>query len=76
VSFEVSQFKQADVMNSSWTDPQMLCSQKDASTYGGLGPFGLKVLASRDMQEYTAVFFRIFKVQNKHMVLMCSDQSR
>ncbi|CDO97904.1 unnamed protein product [Coffea canephora] len=77
VSFQVaSQLEQADALDPSWTDPQLLCSQKGASVRGGAGPFGLKVLASKDLQEYTAVFFRIFKARNKYVVLMCSDQSR
>ncbi|XP_059644806.1 beta-fructofuranosidase, insoluble isoenzyme CWINV1-like [Cornus florida] len=76
ISFRVSEFNKADVMDPSWTNPQLLCSQKGASVKGGLGPFGLLVLASNHLQEYTAVFFRIFKGQNKYVVLMCSDQSR
>ncbi|KAL3511672.1 hypothetical protein ACH5RR_024389 [Cinchona calisaya] len=76
VSFELSELKRADAFDPSWTDPQLLCSQKGASIKGGIGPFGLKLLASKDMQEYTAVFFRIFKGQYKYVVLMCSDQSR
>ncbi|XP_019196235.1 PREDICTED: beta-fructofuranosidase, insoluble isoenzyme CWINV1-like [Ipomoea nil] len=58
------------------TNPQELCSQKGASVSGKLGPFGLLVLASKDIQEFTAVFFRIFKDGNKFSVLMCSDQTR
>jgi len=57
-------------------DPQILCGRKGAIVKGGLGPFGLLVFASRGLQEYTAVFFRIFRYQNKNLVLMCSDQSR
>ncbi|CAL5443814.1 unnamed protein product [Camellia sinensis] len=77
ISFSVLDIEKAEVMDPSWTNPQLLCSQKDASIKGGLGPFGLKVLASKDLKEHTSVFFRIFKAQNnKHVVLMCSDQSR
>ncbi|KAF3451458.1 hypothetical protein FNV43_RR07553 [Rhamnella rubrinervis] len=65
-----------ELLDPSWTDPQILCSQNGASVKGGLGPFGLLVLASKGLKEYTAVFFRIFKAPNKHAVLMCSDQSR
>ncbi|XP_058179376.1 beta-fructofuranosidase, insoluble isoenzyme CWINV1-like [Rhododendron vialii] len=77
ISFEGLEVDKAEVMDPSWTNPQLLCSRKDSSVKGGLGPFGLQVLASKDLKEYTAVFFRIFKGQNKkHVVLMCSDQSR
>ncbi|XP_052182480.1 beta-fructofuranosidase, insoluble isoenzyme CWINV1-like [Diospyros lotus] len=80
VSFEVQELgNKAETMDPSWTNPQLLCSRKDASAKGGLGPFGLKVLASKnDSMEYTAIFFRIYKLglTNKYKVLMCSDQSR
>ncbi|KAK8629190.1 hypothetical protein V6N13_078042 [Hibiscus sabdariffa] len=76
ISFEIPGFDKAEVLDPSWTNPQLLCSQKGASVKGGLGPFGLLVLASKGLSENTAVFFRIFKGQNKHVVLMCSDQSR
>ncbi|KAG6669161.1 hypothetical protein CIPAW_01G224000 [Carya illinoinensis] len=76
ISFEISEFIKAEVLDPSWTNPQVLCSRKDASVKGGLGPFGLLVLASEGLQEYTAVFYRIFKGHNKYVVLMCSDQSR
>lgn len=77
ITFEISDFKKVEVLDPSWTDPQLLCSQKDASVKGGLGPFGLLVLASKGLKEYTAVFYRIFKGHNnKYVVLLCSDQSR
>ncbi|KAK8608351.1 hypothetical protein V6N13_023777 [Hibiscus sabdariffa] len=76
VSFEIKDFKKAEVVKPSWTNPQLLCSQKGASVEGGLGPFGVLVLASDDLKEQTAVFFRIFKDHDKYVVLMCSDQSR
>ncbi|KAG8369764.1 hypothetical protein BUALT_Bualt14G0047600 [Buddleja alternifolia] len=63
-------------MDLSWSDPQAVFSQKGASAMGGLGPFGRLILASKDMQEYTAVFFRVLKGKDRYMVLMCSDQSR
>jgi len=75
ISFEVNEFGKAEVLDH-WEDPQILCGQKGAAVKGGLGPFGLLVFASRGLQEYTAVFFRIFRYQNKNLVLMCSDQSR
>ncbi|KAJ9692080.1 hypothetical protein PVL29_011259 [Vitis rotundifolia] len=76
ISFKISDFEEAEVFEESWRDPQLLCSEKDASVKGGLGPFGLMVLASEGLEEYTAVFFRIFKRRTKYVVLMCSDQSR
>ncbi|CAK9179954.1 unnamed protein product [Ilex paraguariensis] len=76
ILFEISDYEKADVLDPSWTNPQELCSRNGASVKGGLGPFGLMVLASKDLQEYTAVFFRIFKVQTNYVVLMCTDLSR
>ncbi|KAK0595666.1 hypothetical protein LWI29_008863 [Acer saccharum] len=77
ISFEITEFEKAEVLEPNSTNPQLLCSQKGASVKSAFGPFGLLVLASKDLQEYTAVFFRIFKGQeHKYVVLMCSDQSR
>ncbi|KAF8369650.1 hypothetical protein HHK36_014311 [Tetracentron sinense] len=76
VSFELSELGKAEALNSSGVNPQVLCSQKGASVKGGLGPFGLLVLASKGLEEQTAIFFRIFKDQNRYVVLMCSDQSK
>lgn len=77
ISFEVNKndIGEAEVLEK-WTDPQILCSQKGTSVKSGLGPFGLLVFASKGLQEFTSVFFRIFKFQNKNLVLFCSDQSR
>ncbi|XP_042518793.1 beta-fructofuranosidase, insoluble isoenzyme CWINV1-like [Macadamia integrifolia] len=76
VSFDLSTLKNAEKVNPSWDNPQLLCSQKGASVKGSLGPFGLLVLASEGLEEQTAVFFRVFKNQKRYVVLMCSDQSR
>jgi beta-fructofuranosidase len=43
---------------------------------GVVGPFGLIVLASGDMQEHTTVFFRVFRHDDKYKVLMCTDLRR
>ncbi|KAI4329101.1 hypothetical protein L6164_021401 [Bauhinia variegata] len=75
ISFQVNGLKKAERLDY-WLDPQDLCSRKGAAVRGGLGPFGLLVFASKGLQEYTAVFFRILRYQNKHLVLLCSDQSR
>jgi len=75
ISFEVSKLTEAEVLDN-WTDPQILCSQKGSSIKSELGPFGLLVFASEGLQEFTSVFFRIFRYQHKYLVLLCSDQSR
>ena len=76
VSFDLPNLNEAESIDPSWVDPQLLCSQKEASVKGTLGPFGLLVLASKDLSEQTAVFFRIFKRNDNYAVLMCSDQTR
>lgn len=76
ISFTTSMIERAEVFESSWTNPQEICSQRGSSANSGVGPFGLLVLASRDIQEFTAVFFIIFKKNDKFVVLMCSDQKR
>ncbi|PHU24501.1 hypothetical protein BC332_09608 [Capsicum chinense] len=77
MSFSAKTLKNAEKWEGNWTNPQQVCSIIGASVKGGIGPFGLLVLASKDIQEYTAVFFRIFKGDcNNFIVLMCSDQTR
>ncbi|XP_060962578.1 beta-fructofuranosidase, insoluble isoenzyme CWINV1 [Cannabis sativa] len=82
VSFEVTELEETELMDPSWVDPQLLCDEKNASVRGKIGAFGLLVLASNDLSEQTAIFFRIFKTNNnksekkKYVVLMCSDQSK
>ncbi|XP_019424539.1 PREDICTED: beta-fructofuranosidase, cell wall isozyme-like [Lupinus angustifolius] len=75
ISFEVNNLGEAEVLDN-WTDPQSLCSQKGPTYKSGLGPFGLLVFASKGLQEYTSVYFKIFRYQHKNLVLLCSDQSR
>ncbi|KOM30252.1 hypothetical protein LR48_Vigan1082s002400 [Vigna angularis] len=75
ISFEVSELGKAGKLKY-WTEPQILCSTKGSSLRSGLGPFGLLVFASEGLQEFTSVFFRIFRYQHKYLVLLCSDQSR
>ncbi|KAL0905497.1 hypothetical protein M5K25_023921 [Dendrobium thyrsiflorum] len=77
VSFDLSSsLEKAEKFNLSWTDPQKLCGQKGADEKGGIGPFGLFVLATDDREERTAVFFRIFKEGQKHVILMCHDPTK
>ncbi|KAM0887112.1 hypothetical protein ACQ4PT_029258 [Festuca glaucescens] len=57
-------------------DPQSLCGEKGASVPGGVGPFGLLVLASFDLHEHTSIYFRVFRHEGKHKVLFCTDLRR
>ncbi|PIN13228.1 Beta-fructofuranosidase (invertase) [Handroanthus impetiginosus] len=76
VSFRLSHLKGVESIDESSYDPQLLCSQMNASVRGAYGPFGLLAFASKDLKEQTAVFFRVLKRQDKFVVLMCTDQSR
>ncbi|KAJ4958397.1 hypothetical protein NE237_025508 [Protea cynaroides] len=78
VSFDLPTLENLKIenMDPSWANPQVLCSEKGASVKGSLGPFGLLVLASKGLEEQTAIFFRVFKSQERYVVLMCTDQSR
>ncbi|KAJ0664410.1 putative fructan beta-(2,1)-fructosidase [Helianthus annuus] len=76
VVFSLSNLSDLELINSDMSDPQHLCDQKNVSTSGSYGPFGVLVFASQNLTEQTAVFFRVFKGPNKFQVLMCSDQSR
>lgn len=73
VTFSLPNLDNAEQFDPSWFDAQKLCVQKGSAVQGGLGPFGLITLASKNLEEYTPVFFRVFKTQNSHVVLMCSD---
>ncbi|URE11329.1 Cell wall invertase [Musa troglodytarum] len=77
VTFDVGSLENAEAFDPLYaTDAQALCAKMTAKTKGGVGPFGLLVLASADQEEATAVFFRIFKAQDNHVVLMCHDPTR
>ncbi|XP_022889250.1 beta-fructofuranosidase, insoluble isoenzyme 1-like [Olea europaea var. sylvestris] len=78
IIFTFESLDKAETFDPSWDryDGQNLCSQKGSTVQGGVGPFGLLTLATENLEEYTPVFFRIFKDQEKHLVLMCSDASR
>lgn len=77
ISFNVTNLEDVDLISTEEVDPQLLCTQNSASKRGIIGPFGLLVLASKDLAEQTAIFFRIFKGQHDNsIVLMCSDQTR
>ncbi|KAL5710597.1 beta-fructofuranosidase [Ranunculus cassubicifolius] len=72
VTFNIPSLEYAEPYDPSWIDAERLCGRKDANTSGGLGPFGLLTLASNQLQEYTAIFFHIFKTEDKPIVLMCA----
>uniref|UniRef100_A0A8I6XIR0 Beta-fructofuranosidase n=2 Tax=Hordeum vulgare subsp. vulgare TaxID=112509 RepID=A0A8I6XIR0_HORVV len=77
VVFQIPTLEGAESFEPNWlVDPQRLCGEKGASVPGGVGPFGLLVMASGDLQEHTAVFFRVFRHHDKYKVLMCTDLSR
>ncbi|KAG9132046.1 hypothetical protein Leryth_017816 [Lithospermum erythrorhizon] len=76
IAFSIPNFDKAEILDPSWTNPQVLCSRKGASVGGGIGPFGLLLLASADVQEYTAVFFRVFRNETRYVVLMCTDLTK
>ncbi|CAI9099233.1 OLC1v1036018C1 [Oldenlandia corymbosa var. corymbosa] len=76
VSFHIPNLDDAELLLREWRDPEALCRIKNASAGGNIGPFGLMVLASDNLAEHTDIFFRIYKGNDKHVVLMCSDQSR
>ncbi|OVA04096.1 Glycoside hydrolase [Macleaya cordata] len=77
VSFELPMLEDAEILDPSWVNPRLLCSPKEGSVLGGkVGPFGLLVLASKNLEEQTAIFFKVFKDHNRYVVVMCSDQSR
>lgn len=80
VSFEVSSLAAAERLDPALAqDAQRLCAAKGGDAAGGVGPFGLWVLASANREERTAVFFRVFRAaarggsNNKPVVLMCTD---
>ncbi|KAJ1270894.1 hypothetical protein BS78_06G085700 [Paspalum vaginatum] len=82
VSFEVSSLAGAEPLDPALAyDAERLCGVKGADVEGGVGPFGLWVLASADREERTAVFFRVFRADagagnTKHVVLMCTDPTK
>lgn len=75
-SIPIAVLEQAEVLESNWTNPQEIANQSGSLANTGVGPFGLLVLASNKIEEYTAIFFRIFKKNDKFVVLMGCDQKR
>ncbi|VVA15474.1 PREDICTED: beta-fructofuranosidase [Prunus dulcis] len=76
VTFSFGSLEKAEEFDPNWAnlDAQTVCSLRRSDVPGGIGPFGLLTLASQNLEEFTPVFFRVFKTkENKHKVLMCSD---
>ncbi|KAE9599813.1 putative glycosidase [Lupinus albus] len=76
VLFELPELESAEWLDGNEVDPELLCSEEYASKSGTIGPFGLLALASEDLTEKTAIFFRIYRTPNGYKCLMCSDESR
>ncbi|KAE8814088.1 Fructan 1-exohydrolase [Hordeum vulgare] len=77
IDFELASIDEADPFDPSWLlDPEKHCGEAGASVPGGIGPFGLVIVASDNMDEHTEVYWRVYKSQEKYMVLMCSDLRR
>ncbi|KAL7264934.1 hypothetical protein ACSBR1_002814 [Camellia fascicularis] len=75
VTFSFPSLDKVEAFDPSWVniDAQELCKHQGSTIQGGVGPFGLLTLASQHLEEYTPVFFRVFKAKDNHVVLMCSD---
>ncbi|KAF4371239.1 hypothetical protein F8388_020966 [Cannabis sativa] len=67
VVFSFPSLEKAEEFDSSWDNAENLCAQKPSHIEGGIGPFGLLTLASENLEEYTPVFFRIFKAPKKNI---------
>ncbi|CAN1303071.1 Beta-fructofuranosidase, insoluble isoenzyme 1 [Linum perenne] len=78
VTFSFKSLMKAEPFDPKWADlpAQDVCKLKGSTVEGGLGPFGLLTLASEKLEEYTPVMFRVFKKEEKHVVLFCSDATR
>ncbi|GKE39763.1 fructan 6-exohydrolase-like protein, partial [Tanacetum coccineum] len=59
ISFKLTNFEEAEELEPSWINPQLICSEKHASNKGKFGPFGLLVLASNDLIEQTTIFLSL-----------------
>lgn len=76
VEFELLSLNSAEPFDASYDlDPSKLCGQNRYSTKGGIGSFGLIVLASDNkLEEHTAIFYRVYQYKGSYKLLMCSDQ--
>ncbi|PWA90649.1 glycoside hydrolase, family 32 [Artemisia annua] len=81
VVFTIPGLDKAETYDTKWDEifptetlAENICQIMGTTVQGGLGPFGLLTLTSKDFEEYTPVFFRVFNTPNtKRKVLMCSD---
>ncbi|KAL4570307.1 hypothetical protein LXL04_025959 [Taraxacum kok-saghyz] len=78
ISFKLPNLEDAEELDPNLVDPQVICTEYDASKKGKFGPFGILALASEDddLTEQTPIFFRVFQKNGRLVVVMCSDQSR
>lgn len=79
VTFSFPSLDKAEKFDPSWNSMEAheLCELKGSSVEGGVGPFGLLTLTSPKFEEYTPVFYRIFKtVDNSYKTLMCTETGR
>lgn len=76
ITFSFSSLEKAEAFDSSWVKAENVCEEKGSRNEGGVGPFGLLTLASEKLEEFTPVFFRVFKAPKNHVILMCSDATR
>ncbi|KAH7286246.1 hypothetical protein KP509_33G065700 [Ceratopteris richardii] len=75
-TFDLPEINDAEIMDVSAENAQLMCSEKGASRNGVIGPFGFLVLATDDEMEHTAIFFVVVNSKDGWKVLVCSDQSR
>nr|XP_034932795.1 beta-fructofuranosidase, insoluble isoenzyme 2-like [Populus alba] len=75
VTFSFPSLDKAEPFDPKWAklDALDVCAQKGSKAPGGLGPFRLLILASENLEEFTPIFFKVFKAADKHKVLLCSD---
>ncbi|KAJ1693236.1 hypothetical protein LUZ63_009934 [Rhynchospora breviuscula] len=75
IEFELPSLEGAESLdNSLLLDPSKICNEIGPFDKGGIGPFGLFVLTSdNDLEEYTAIYFKIYRSSENYMALMCSD---
>ncbi|PPD77325.1 hypothetical protein GOBAR_DD25749 [Gossypium barbadense] len=76
IMFELPKLEEAEFIDTSLVDPQLICDKQDASVTEKFRPFDLLALATMDLTEQTAIFFRVFRDHKDYKVLMCSDQKR
>ncbi|KAF6138441.1 hypothetical protein GIB67_014562 [Kingdonia uniflora] len=76
VTFHIPSLKNAEAFDPTWVDAERLCGKMDSTVQGGIGPFGLLTLGSSNLEEYTAVYFRVFRNKHKPVVLMCNGGPR